>query len=741
MIAGTMGSEARESIALASAECAVREIFGFQELRDEQRRALEPILALRDTIVVMPTGSGKSLCFQLPAVLEEAHGATVVISPLIALMKDQVDGLVARGFRAATVNSAMDAADRGEVMARLRARELTFLYVAPERLANPWLIDALRQARVARVAVDEAHCASEWGHDFRPDYLKIGEFLDRLGRPPCTALTATATPRVRADIAHILGLRDPAVIVAGFDRPNLALSVLRVRGEAEREAGLLRAFEGFDPKKGAALVYAGSRKNTEAVGAILKSAGKKACVYHAGLGADERTRVQEDFIERRLPIVAATNAFGMGIDRADVRLVVHWDMPGSLEAYYQEIGRAGRDGLSAQAILLFSEASVMLQEFFLNTQHTGMAVVRSVLDRLRRDGDGVHTAESIGEAFKASKDEASRHGAAAALSQLIIADIARRGVDGRLTVDLERAARLDDLVDAEALDRRREHGRSKLASMTAYGRRRSCRRNTILDYFEAEREVGTCGRCDVCAAALTNPNQSRGRVLEGDELLLMQKILAGVARARGRAGRQKIVGMLTGSGAKEIKSSWLAGLSTYGLLAHLPAKTVAACLDALIDSGLVEVSEGELPVLALAEAGWDAMNGRSTPLLAWPSAGRGGAPRVKTTTSKGAPKSSSARVGANEDETESAGEAGLSRADPAAEELVGRLRLWRRRIAEAAGIPAYVVFPDRSLADLARVRPQTLEELLSVHGFGPSRAERYGPAILRVIDGDDPGPA
>jgi ATP-dependent DNA helicase RecQ len=412
---------------------ALERHFGHPSFRAGQEALVRAVLEGRDVLAVMPTGSGKSLGFQLPALM--LPGTTLVVSPLISLMKDQVDELGRRGVRAAAIHSMQAAEARADAMRDARSGRLRLLYVAPERFASDYFVQALRDVPVARFVVDEAHCVSEWGHDFRPDYRRLREAAaacargdGREGRPPLAAFTATATPEVRDDIVELLGLVRPHVIVAGFDRPNIHLRVMPVAGENEKHrvlAGLVGARR--------ALVYASTRKKAEAAAATLQGAGIEAAAYHAGLEDDERTRVQEAFASGAVRVVCATNAFGMGIDRPDVDAVIHVDITGSVEAYYQEIGRAGRDGRDATATLLWNYADVKTREF--------------LIDRGR-------------------DDQADRQGVA---------------------------------VDPAEVARRRELEHKKLRRMVAYADTTSCLRATILRYFgdpAAHEPCGACGNCD-----------------------------------------------------------------------------------------------------------------------------------------------------------------------------------------------------------------------------------------------------
>ncbi len=427
----------------ADALAALQRHFGHPSFRTGQQQLVETVIEGRDLLAVMPTGSGKSLGFQLPAVL--LPGVTLVVSPLISLMKDQVDDLNRRGIRAAAINSQASADARRQALNAARARALTLLYVAPERFASPSFLHALADIPVACFVVVEAHCVSEWGLDFGPDYRRLkaaaelGRRSDgRPGRPPMAAFTATATPEVRADIVDLLGLTGPRVVVAGFDRPNIELRVRPVSGDAEKRALL----PGLVPDA-RCLVYAATRRKAEEAAATLTEAGRRAEAYHAGLGDAQRTRVQDAFASGELSVVCATNAFGMGIDRPDVEAVIHVDLPGSLEAYYQEIGRAGRDGRCAVATLLWNYADVKTREFLIDKE---------------RD------------------DQPDRP-----------------------------AIRLDP---AE-IERRKDLERRKLRRMVAYADAAGCLRSTLLRYFGDPAAPAACGSCGNCARRTALDDGSR----------------------------------------------------------------------------------------------------------------------------------------------------------------------------------------------------------------------------------------
>ncbi|HWZ60490.1 MAG TPA: RecQ family ATP-dependent DNA helicase [Gemmatimonadaceae bacterium] len=362
----------------ADAARVLREQFGYETFRPGQERAVRAVLDGRDTLVVLPTGGGKSLCFQVPALM--LPGLTIVMSPLISLMKDQVDALTARGLPAAFINSTLTGAQIADRLARAQRGQLKLLYVAPERFDFGTSAGRLRAMGVSLLAVDEAHCISEWGHDFRPSYRRVGAVREALGFPPTIALTATATPPVRADITRQLGLRDPEEIVTGFDRANLRFSVVPTKNDAEKDASLLDLLR---THTGSGVVYVSTRKAVERITPLLENAGIPAVGYHAGLDDDTRHQVQDAFMTERVRAVVATNAFGMGIDKRNVRLVVHHAMPGSLEAYYQEAGRAGRDGAPSECVLLHAFQDRFTHEFFIKAAYPDRGIVESVYQSLR----------------------------------------------------------------------------------------------------------------------------------------------------------------------------------------------------------------------------------------------------------------------------------------------------------------------------------------------------------------------
>jgi ATP-dependent DNA helicase RecQ len=681
-------------------ERALHERFGLREFRPGQREAALAVLLGRDVVAVMPTGAGKSLCFQLPALLLD--GPTVVVSPLIALMKDQVDKLRARGIAAAALHSGLPPHERSAVEHAMAAGEVALLYVAPERLGYQGFREALRRFSPARLVVDEAHCISQWGHDFRPDYRRLAGVRAELG-VPAAAFTATATPDVRADIAEQLGLDRPLDLVTGFERPNLTLAVEPCRGREEKAAALSRVLREVGAP---GIVYAATRKSVEQWAALLSSAGVRTARYHAGLTDDERTAAQDAFLRAEADVIVATNAFGMGIDKPDIRFVVHAELPGSVEAYYQEAGRAGRDGLAARCTLLFSPADVRTQEFFLEGANPSPDMLRAAWGLL---GQGVPE-ETIVEQLGLTSAASMAAGTAVRLLRRVAESGGLRPGHGPVP--------LDDGVRQHKAQRDRE----RLDTMVRYGFSRGCRTRFVYDYFAGGARGGVaprCGTCDVCLGW----GRATGRPLDEPELLRVRIALSGVGRLSGRFGVERIAQVLTGSRVREVLDRRLDAVPTYGKLAGVPLDEVKALLNALADAGLIDRQgiEGARPgafVLALTAEGRRVAKGEVRPELALPPDAAG---RPARTTRR--------RTTGPDDSLRAPGES-AAQGDP---RLLARLKEWRREEARRQGKPPYVIFHDRTLEALAAALPRDRVALECVKGIGPAKLEAYGEVLLRLL--------
>jgi ATP-dependent DNA helicase RecQ len=472
-------------------ERVAREAFGFEELRPGQREAIEAVLAGRDTLAVMSTGSGKSAIYQIAGLL--SPGATVVVSPLIALQRDQVEDLKERAAGgAAHLNSHISASERDQALAELAEDALEFLFLAPEQLANPDLLAELAVARPSLLVVDEAHCISEWGHDFRRDYLRLGAAAEALGRPTVLALTATAAPPVRDEIVARLAMREPELIIRGFDRPNIRLSVERFHGEGGEERKLRALAERIAAAEPPGIVYVATRRQAEALAETLCGDDLRAASYHAGLKRDERETVQERFMDGDLNVVCATTAFGMGIDKADVRWVLHSEISESLDAYYQEVGRAGRDGAPAEAVLFYRSEDLGLRRFFSGTGHVEVDEIAQVLSAVREHDGPVPPAE-LQEETELSQSKlttaVSRLEEAGAVEVLPAGEVAQasHAPEPRQAIG----------AAAEAEEKRRSFERSRVDMMRGYAETDGCRRAFVLAYFGEPFEP-PCGNCENC---------------------------------------------------------------------------------------------------------------------------------------------------------------------------------------------------------------------------------------------------
>jgi ATP-dependent DNA helicase RecQ len=684
---------------------ALQRHFGHGGFLDGQDRVITQIASGRDGLVVMPTGGGKSLCYQLPALCFE--GVTLVVSPLIALMKDQVDALVAKGIPATLINSSVPWPDQKERLDGMRTGQWKLVYVAPERFRAESFLNALKGVEVSLFAVDEAHCLSQWGHDFRPDYMRLGKALDKIGRPQCVALTATATPVVRQDILEVLKLREPFEVVSGFSRPNLSLAITAVEKKQQKYDRIREILQAH--KTG--IIYCATRKKVEEVAETLAAWRIKSIAYHGGMSDAERESAQDVFLQRKADVAVATNAFGMGIDRSDVRFVIHFEVPGSVEAYYQEAGRAGRDGEAAHCELLFNYADTRTQEFFIDGANPGASTIREVyqyfLDAADKDYEIHRSIEDIteGAGMKNSMSVSSALAALGRAGYIERFDVPGKRMRGTRLKRPDVFARALELDDA-ALEEKDRRDRDKLKSMVELCYARTCRQQWILGYF-GEDDADVCGNCDMCRESIGSDQ----RAPTPDEDLVVRKALSGVARMsrktaagwEGKFGRGKIVQMLCGSRSQEILSGGLDKLTTYGILKNQGTGYVNSLLRSLCDAGLLRIEAGEFPLLSLTDRGESAMLGKMKYRLAWPSA--------------------QSASGASHHLSDQGFDPGL----------FSMLRDLRAALAKREDVPPYVIFSNKTLEALCRYRPSTVEEGLAVPGIGEAKAQRYLPAFLKVL--------
>ena len=683
----------------------LREVFGFEDFLDGQESVMEEILSGRDGSVVMPTGGGKSLCYQLPALCRE--GVTLVVSPLIALMKDQVDALEKKGVAVTLINSTLSWDEQRERLDGMKRGDFSLVYIAPERFKASSFMNALEGVKISMVAVDEAHCLSQWGHDFRPDYMRLGNALEALGRPQCIALTATATAVVREDIRSVLKLREPFERISGFERPNLSISVTSVEKVAQKYAKMKKTIEAH--KTG--IVYCATRKKVEEVAETIHSWGLNCVAYHGGMSDKERERTQNQFIKKEADIAVATNAFGMGIDRSDVRFVIHFEIPGSVEAYYQEAGRAGRDGEAAVCDLLFNYADTRTQEFFIQGVNPGAQLIRELYQFLLSDADENYEVFRTLDEIKEATGTKNAMGLGNGLGHLMRSRMVERfDVPGSRTKGTRllrpEVIACDLEINEEALEEKERRDREKLEKVVQLCYANTCRQQWILEYF-GEVDAPLCGSCDVCQGS----ENSERRGPTDDEALIVQKFLSGVARMsrctatgwEGRFGRGRVIQMLVGSKSQDVLRTRLHELKTYGLLKQEGTAYLNVLCRSLHEGGLLVTQMGEYPLVTLTPRGEQVMRSLTSYSIEWPNQG-GVAP------------------------------AGVELEDMGFDARVyEQLRDVRTRLAKAERVPAYVIFSNETLQYLARLRPTTMEAGLLVKGIGEAKADKYLEPFLRVL--------
>ena len=641
---------------------ALTRYFGYDSFRPGQQGIVEALLAGRDVLGVMPTGAGKSVCYQIPAAL--SPGVTLVISPLISLMRDQVDALNDLGLPAAFINTTQTPDEQAMVFAQAAAGQIKLLYVSPERLETGRFRDFAARTPISLIAVDEAHCVSQWGQDFRSSYLGIGDFIAGLPqRPPVGAFTATATERVRRDIVGLLGLRNPAVTVTGFDRPNLYFDVVKL--ETKYKAAWVARYVADHPDE-SGIVYCATRKTTEALADTLNQMGHPAVAYHGGMSPDAREAAQRDFITDKVPVVVATNAFGMGIDKSNVRYVIHHNLPESIEAYYQEAGRAGRDGEPSRCTLLWNESDIVTRRRLLDNDYEN--------ERLTPE------------------------------EQEIVRQSKRRLLDG----------------------------------MVGYCRTTDCLHRYMTRYFGQElspnagstvgediaadsSQSGKCGACSNCESTFETIDVTR----------VAQAISRCVHDVGQRVGSGKIVKILRGSRAQDL--AWLnpERMPTFGMLKDVNEARVRDVLSQMATDGYLSIAEGRMPIV---------MFGARAAETAAPDFHY----EIKRVERKSA-AAGSGRSGGVADTADSAnvpGDAlGSYIPDDDEESLFQKLRELRRTIAQEIGKPPYIVFSDKTLRDMARIKPVTNAQFLAVNGVGQHKLDLYGQRFMQAIASFNAGSA
>jgi len=673
--------------------------FGFASFRVNQEAVCRAAVEGEDLLLVMPTGSGKSLCYQLPAIAR--CGTALVVSPLIALIEDQCAKLVSLGFSVARIHSGLDRAVSRKACVDYLNGSLQFLFIAPERLRVPGFPEMLAKRKPALIAIDEAHCISQWGHDFRPDYRMVGQYLPALRPAPVLALTATATPSVQRDILAQLGLEKAKKFIHGFRRDNLAIEVTEVplpmRGELICE--LLR-----DPARRPAIVYAPARKTAEAIATQLAQVCP-AAAYHAGLPAEIRENVQQNFQSGKLDCVVATIAFGMGIDKADVRTVIHAGLPGSLEGYYQEIGRAGRDGLPSRAILMHSYADIRTHEFFLKRDYPPMDAVERVYRALSAEPQPLDEIRQV-MLLDPKNGDIDEETFAKAVEKLFI--------HGGAQIDYNNFATRGDNRWSGPYTKQSDYRRKQLDLVQRFVDGHQCRMAALVLHFGDLKDGQTrCGLCDFCSPADSSARQYREPTRA--ELATLWAILDSL---RGNSGRSlgRLLKELPGNLSRKELDAYLSALAKAGLIA-------------VEDAEWIKDGETILFRKASLTAEGEGLEDGAGLNLQMPAEGRAGLAVGKKSGSL--PFASKQKPAKKSVAAPSAAPAQLS---PAGEELELALKAWRSPVAKKMGVPPFMVLHDRTLHAIAHARPATPNQLQEISGMGPAKVDKYGEQILEVCN-------
>jgi ATP-dependent DNA helicase RecQ len=685
-------------------ERALREHFGFEQFRPNQREVIENVLARRHTLAVLPTGLGKSLCYQLPAQMMD--GLTLVVSPLIALMQDQIDALVRRGFTNVTfLSSALSPSQIGHRYNEIERGAYKLVYVAPERCDSPRFQQLVRQRPISLVVIDEAHCISQWGHDFRPHYRTLLTRLPELRRATFLALTATATPDVQNDIEAALDLPGLVRIVADFNRPGLRFESIRVNQREEKDERLVELLSKDD---GATIIYASTRKEAATVHQLLQARGIRNCLYHAGLDAAQRAAAQRSFLSDQHRIIVATVAFGLGIDKPNVQCVVHYNIPGSLENYYQEAGRAGRDGEPATCTLLYWQPDVRIQRFLLDQAYPEPQTLFRVYDLLR---DAHPLAVAAGDLATASGlPEITVN---AALQLLYEQQWLQMTAEGKYELSRDKGGDLK--VETRAINERRWRANERLKKMIAYAAEDKCRREQILNYF-GQKFAPPCSACDVCSTQATPRAPMPGPELIATEVSdrVARAILQTAADLGGRYGRTLVADLLAGSRRKRIVELGLDCSPHHGALRLHNQDRVLGWIDELIAQEKLKVTAEEYPRLlitgqgqhALAEASWLALSGFTRQQ---PAASIDEKSEAAPSESERPPQQTTL------------------------DELIARLKQWRRDKAISQSVSAFVILHDSSLHEIAERLPRNRAELAEIKGIGESKLAQFGEEILSIV--------